>query len=488
MSRLKQTLSGLQELGQARKFRQALLKHQQVVEQTKLQLLNRVAGSPLDHPHEARVLAAIYFVMGVGFLIGIPQIIFQQLSRPALSWSTNLIFWVCYAIGLSLISWFYYLVRFRKRYSENLVIAGFILSQLFFITFWILVGGLVSGIQFFFILIILFAAVLLRTVKRRLAIGSSLVIWVYFIQDEFRSGALEKLSRLDPDLLMLEVGFFSVAAYIMLSVILSILLFTLDSERRINENLLNNLFPEKIARDLKHRGASTPRKYESASVLFTDFVGFTKIAENLSSEELINELDLCFSQFDHIAEKYNLEKIKTIGDSFMACGGVPVENHTHAFDAVLAALEIRELMNQIKAIKGIQNLPYWELRIGIHRGPLIAGVIGEKKFAFDVFGDTVNTASRMESRGVVGQINISRAMYDQVRFLFQCRYRGKINAKNKGAVEMFLVEGIKPAFSVDGAGLVPNREFLQVYERIKNGARLKATGGNKPTKNGTPPT
>lgn len=140
--------------------------------------------------------------------------------------------------------------------------------------------------------------------------------------------------------------------------------------------------------------------------MFTDFVGFTRISEQLSPEEVVDELDKCFSYFDQVTEKYGLEKLKTIGDSFMCAGGLPTPNDTHAIDCCLAALEIQAFMNQMKEIKHQQGFDYWELRLGMNTGPLVAGVVGHKKFAYDVWGDTVNTASRLESSGVPGKINI----------------------------------------------------------------------------------
>ena len=145
--------------------------------------------------------------------------------------------------------------------------------------------------------------------------------------------------------------------------------------------------------------------------MFTDFKGFTSIAEIIKPEDLIKELDSYFTQFDKIMNKNNLEKLKTIGDSYMCAGGIPEKNKSHPFQVVLAALEIQSFMNTMNEIKQKQNLSFWELRIGIHTSPLVAGVIGEKKFAYDVWGDTVNIASRMESSGTAGQINISEDTY-----------------------------------------------------------------------------
>lgn len=206
------------------------------------------------------------------------------------------------------------------------------------------------------------------------------------------------------------------------------------------EKLLLNILPAEVAHELKEKGLATPQYYESVTVLFADFVGFTKIAEGLSPQDLIGELNTCFTAFDIIIEKNNLEKIKTIGDSYMCAGGIPVPNQSHAVDAILAALEIQNYIRDLNEKRILANLPPWDLRIGVHTGPLVAGVIGRKKFAYDIWGDTVNTASRMESSGEGGKINISDATFAMVKDWFTCLYRGKVSAKNKGDVDMYFVQ------------------------------------------------
>ena len=244
----------------------------------------------------------------------------------------------------------------------------------------------------------------------------------------------------------------------------------IEREREQSDRLLLNILPEEIATELKTGSAVKPVCFDSASVLFTDFQGFTKIAESLSPEDLVGELDRCFSYFDAVTARHNLEKLKTIGDSFMCAGGIPIPNQTHAVDCILAAVEIQAFMNQMKALKAENGLPYWELRLGIHSGPLVAGVIGEKKFAYDVWGDTVNTASRAESSGAVGRINITGATYERVRDYFNCEHRGTVAAKNKGEIDMYFVNGIQPALSRDGDGRVPNEKFRDMLQdRRSNG-------------------
>jgi class 3 adenylate cyclase len=246
----------------------------------------------------------------------------------------------------------------------------------------------------------------------------------------------------------------------------------IENEREKSDRLLRNTLPNTIADELKNNGRVAPQLYEEATVLFTDFVGFTQIAEKMSPEELIHELDNCFSYFDQVAKRYKLEKLKTIGDSYMCAGGIPSANKTNALDCVLAALEIRAFMQQMKEIKAAQNLPYWELRIGIHTGPLVAGVIGESKFAYDVWGDTVNTASRMEASGIPGEINISATSYAQVKYFFNCEYRGRLGAKNKGEMEMYFVHTLKERFSADISGRTPNTKFFEIYAELARGKKI----------------
>lgn len=214
----------------------------------------------------------------------------------------------------------------------------------------------------------------------------------------------------------------------------------IEDEKERSEKLLLNILPFETAEELKEKGSATPRHYDTVSVLFTDFKGFTKIAEKLTPQELVEELNQCFMEFDRIIDKHNLEKIKTIGDAYMCAGGIPVANKTNPADVVKAALEIKAYMEKLKTDREASGKDYWELRIGIHTGPVIAGVVGKNKFAYDIWGDAVNTASRMESSGIPGQVNISGATYKLINAQFTCSYRGKIEAKNKGEIDMYIVE------------------------------------------------
>lgn len=213
----------------------------------------------------------------------------------------------------------------------------------------------------------------------------------------------------------------------------------IEEERLKSDRLLLNILPAEVAHELRTQGYATPRLYPNATVLFTDFLNFTSLSEKLTPEQLIDELDECFLGFDEICERHGLEKIKTIGDAYMCAGGLPVPNDTHPLDAVSAALEMiawLELRNRTNP-----NAIFREMRVGIHSGPVIAGVIGKNKFAYDIWGDAVNLASRLEVLGEAGRINISGATYEAIRHHFHCTYRGKKAVHNKGLVDMYFVEG-----------------------------------------------
>jgi len=213
-------------------------------------------------------------------------------------------------------------------------------------------------------------------------------------------------------------------------------------EKKRSEELLLNILPEEVAQELKEKGSAEAQLIDHVTVLFTDFKGFTQLSEKLSPKELVAEINECFSAFDLIMEKYGVEKIKTIGDAYMAAGGLPTANNTHPQDVIYSALEIQKFMNKHKLDKEKEGKLYFEIRIGIHTGPVVAGIVGVKKFQYDIWGDTVNTASRMESSGEVGKVNISGPTYELVKDSFKCLHRGKIEAKNKGEIDMYFVESI----------------------------------------------
>lgn len=211
----------------------------------------------------------------------------------------------------------------------------------------------------------------------------------------------------------------------------------LSAEKKKSEELLLNILPEEVAEELKDKGSADAMHYDEVTVLFTDFVNFTDAGERMTSQELVDELDACFRAFDEITEKYDIEKIKTIGDAYLAVCGMPAADKDHAEKVVQAATEIITYMMQRKEKLGDKT---FEIRIGIHSGDVVAGIVGVKKFAYDIWGDTVNTAARMEQNSEPGKINISQTTYDLVKDKFTCTYRGEHDAKNKGKLKMYFVE------------------------------------------------
>ena len=213
-----------------------------------------------------------------------------------------------------------------------------------------------------------------------------------------------------------------------------------DRQKNEIEHLLLNVLPKEVAKELQLTGRATPRHYQSVAVMFTDFRGFTLLTDHMSPDELVAELDACFNVFDEIIAKHKLEKIKTIGDSYMCAGGIPVEDEMYVLKIVKAGLEIQQYITSNNERRLEKGLEPWYLRIGIHVGPVVAGVVGKMKYAYDIWGSTVNIASRMESNGEPGKVNISSATYELVKDYYECRHRGKISAKNVGEIDMYFIE------------------------------------------------
>lgn len=214
----------------------------------------------------------------------------------------------------------------------------------------------------------------------------------------------------------------------------------ITAEKNKSDALLLNILPAVTAQELKEKGSATPKRFEDTTVLFADFVNFTGISAKMSPEELVEELNHCFRAFDEIVQKFNLEKIKTIGDAYMCVGGLPIPNQTHPQNAANAAIEMMNFMQQRYQEKKKMGYPYWQMRIGLHSGPVVAGVVGTSKFAYDIWGDTVNTASRMESNSHAFKINLSGQTHQLLAQNFNFNYRGKIQAKNKGEIDMYFLE------------------------------------------------
>ena len=213
----------------------------------------------------------------------------------------------------------------------------------------------------------------------------------------------------------------------------------IDEAKNRSDELLLNILPEQIANELKENGKASAKKYENVTVLFTDFKDFTKVSEKLTPEQLVRELDYCFRGFDFIISQYGVEKIKTIGDAYMCASGL-TNKRTMPVNIIKAGLEMQEFLEDYKKERMVKGLPFFEARIGIHTGPVVEGVVGVKKFAYDIWGDTVNIAARMEANAGVGKVNISEETYRQVKYNFDCEHRGKIEAKNKGYIDMYHVK------------------------------------------------
>ncbi len=218
----------------------------------------------------------------------------------------------------------------------------------------------------------------------------------------------------------------------------------IETEKDRSDNLLLNILPAEIANELKEKGRADARKYEEVSILFTDFKGFTQISEKLSAEELVGKINTCFEKFDAICKKHGIEKIKTIGDSYMAAGGIPVPNKNSVKNTVLAGLEMIEFLEKRKQEQISNEITCFEMRVGIHTGPVVAGIVGATKFQYDIWGDTVNTASRIENTGEAGKVNISHSTYELIKDdpIFKFQSRGKVETKGKGAIEMWFVKRI----------------------------------------------
>ncbi|AZZ37938.1 adenylate cyclase [Bdellovibrio sp. qaytius] len=323
----------------------------------------------------------------------------------------------------------YYGSRFRKL--SHILYWPFILVIATFIFLISLKTAGFQGSAHYYLFPALVMAIALSSSNRRtflafilflaMALGLALISFRY--PDWISSYATSQEQLLDVSGNVLFVQLF-------IGAVVLILMKNLNLERRKSDQLLKNILPDSIASELKKFNRVEPREYQ-VTILFTDFIGFTKLSEQLSPQQLVTVLDTHFTYFDQVCRKYNLEKIKTIGDAYMAVAGLPISNSTHPQDCVSAALEIRDYMRA-------QNTG-WKIRLGINTGTVIAGVIGREKFSYDVWGDDVNVASRIESSGVENEVNISQQTYDKVKHLYACESRGLVAAKNKDDIPMYLV-------------------------------------------------
>ncbi len=243
----------------------------------------------------------------------------------------------------------------------------------------------------------------------------------------------------------------------------------LVAEKARTEELLANILPASIAEELKKSGKVQPKYEPSATILFADFKGFTLLAERMEPVALIGLLDQYFTAFDEIVTRHGLEKLKTIGDAYMAVAGVPTANRQHPIDTCLAALEIQAVTARMKAQREKMRLPALELRVGIHTGPVMSGVVGRRKFTFDIWGDAVNTAALMEANGAPGRINVSETVAGNVKTLFELEPRGAVETKHNRRLDMFFLNRLKPEYSRDADGRMPNEKFVAECHRLLSG-------------------
>ena len=231
----------------------------------------------------------------------------------------------------------------------------------------------------------------------------------------------------------------------------------LDNARKRSDELLLNILPSELVDELKIKGITRTRHHDEVTIMFTDFRDFTKISEQLSPTDLVEEIDYCFRHFDHIIGKYpSIEKIKTIGDAYLCAGGLPAAHPDHACEVVSAALEIRHFIAELEQQRTREGKLSFQIRIGVHTGPVIAGVVGATKFAYDIWGDTVNTAARLESASEPGQVNISEATYARLQGQFRCQHRGNISSKNKADMSMYFVESATETTVYETARMLPS--------------------------------
>jgi adenylate cyclase len=228
------------------------------------------------------------------------------------------------------------------------------------------------------------------------------------------------------------------------------------AEKAESDKLLLNILPPSIAVELKANDRVRPRFFDSATVILIDFTGFTRLVETMEPASVIDQLDQYFTRFDDIMANHRLEKLKTIGDAYLAVGGVPEPNRSHPIDAALAALQVIDHLAKINRQREKLHLPAWQVRIGINTGPVIAGVVGKHKFTYDIWGNTVNITQRVEAAGVPGRISIAESTWQHIKTRFETDARGAVEVKHQGLVNMYYLNRIRPEFASDPAGIMPN--------------------------------
>lgn len=420
-----------------------------------IQKLNRliyaITGDPRHNSLEHRIFNTITVLNGVANLAGLP-------AAPAgapfyLTLVSGVLFLVYYYF--SRVHSIYYSLYWPNMLTICVYLFANILSN----------AGSLGGAQYYMIPGVTIGIILARSNLQRvlvilLFVGATAAL---FAIEQNRPQWITPYA--DATLRTSDVAGNFMFVQVFTAILVVVLSRSFKEERQKSERLLLNVLPESIADELKRYDRVDPQHYASATVMFTDFVGFTRIAERLTPAALIAELDSCFRMFDQIMRDHGMEKIKTIGDAYMAVGGIPEANATHAIDACLAALQIQRFMDGMKEERQKAGEPYWQLRMGLHTGDLVAGVIGEKKFAYDVWGDTVNTASRLESSGEAGRVNVSSSVYERTRDYFDFEYRGRISAKNKGDIDMYFLLRLKEPYCT-GDGCTPNEALWNERRKL----------------------
>lgn len=320
-------------------------------------------------------------------------------------------------------------------------------------TIWLIMASYISVLLFLYLLgyssgvaVICFLIIILPYMTfprkaRKLAHGFSILACLTLIVTVLlQSNINAHYDEVDPYLSQVVnisiTGFICLALIWSLSVLIDRSEESLMAEQKKSDDLLHNILPVNVAKDLKETGRTIPQRHKNVTIVFTDFKGFTELVASISEITLVNELNDIFGRFDEIVEEAGVEKIETIGDAYVAASGLGEGIAEHAINCITAAQQMLYYLEERNRIHEIK----WRMRVGIHSGPIVAGVVGKKKFRYDLFGDTINTASRMESSGVPGRINISGTTYQLVKNDIDCEYRGEIHAKGKGEMEMYFVK------------------------------------------------
>lgn len=347
---------------------------------------------------------------------------------------------VLYATNGMLALMFSFVLICNGKGWRVLASAWFTTTSLIGVIIFLYLLGYSSGVWVICFVIIITPYMTFPQKARKLAIGFSMAgVLTLIISVALQSKINAHYNVIDPYFLQMvnisTTGLICLTIAWTLSVLLDSSEKSVKAEQKRSDDLLHNILPVNVAKDLKETGKTVPKRYKNVTILFTDFKGFTELVANIPAITLVNELNDIFGQFDEIVEKAGVEKIETIGDAYVAACGLEEEITEHAINCITAAKQMLSYLEERNKKHEIK----WSMRVGIHSGPIVAGVVGKKKFSYDLFGDTINTASRMESSGEPGKINISGSTFHLVKNDIDFDYRGKIHAKGKGKMEMYFV-------------------------------------------------